>query len=90
MMVGRPQEFYHELYGDLSYLDFIRYAKNRETVIYAGANDGMLHAFTSWFSMEDADGNLSYKQPGSNSGFPAPDNTVPGTLVSGESVGDEI
>jgi type IV pilus assembly protein PilY1 len=67
MMVGMPQEFYHELYGDLDYLDFIKSAKTRETVIYTGANDGMLHAFTSWKSTKDADGNLSYVQPSGTS-----------------------
>ncbi len=63
MLVGSPQEFYHELYGDLDYLEFIKYAKNRETVIYAGANDGKLHAFTSWKHRTDSYGNLWYEQP---------------------------
>ncbi|MGD9217158.1 MAG: PilC/PilY family type IV pilus protein, partial [Desulfobacteraceae bacterium] len=67
MMVGAPQEYYHELYADLSYLDFIKYAKDRETVIYAGANDGMLHAFTSWISVTDDDDNLWYEQPNGTS-----------------------
>jgi type IV pilus assembly protein PilY1 len=63
MMVGLPQEYYHELYEDLDYLDFIKYAKNRETMIYVGANDGMLHAFTSWKNMKDIDGNIWYEKP---------------------------
>lgn len=63
MMVGMPQEYYHELYSDLDYLDFIQYAKERETVIFAGANDGMLHAFTSWLSKKDSNGNLWYEKP---------------------------
>ena len=74
MMVGLPKEYYHELYGDLEYLDFIRYAKDRETVIYVGANDGMLHAFTSWRSMKNDAGDIWFERP---------------TGVTGE-IGDEI
>jgi type IV pilus assembly protein PilY1 len=42
---GRPVENYDLIYGDASYADFYRRQKNRETVVYVGANDGMLHAF---------------------------------------------
>jgi type IV pilus assembly protein PilY1 len=38
---------YHLTYGDTSYLDFMRQYVNRKTVVYAGANDGMLHAFSA-------------------------------------------
>jgi type IV pilus assembly protein PilY1 len=46
--VSAPQDAYAAIYGDKSYLNYYRAFKDRETVIYAGANDGMLHAFTSW------------------------------------------
>jgi type IV pilus assembly protein PilY1 len=76
MMVDLPQEYYHELYADLEYLDFIKYAKDRETMIYVGANDGMLHAFTSWKCEEDDDGNIWYEKPAG--------------AGSDEKIGDEI
>ena len=60
MMVGAPKEFYHQLYEDLTYIDFIQYAQSRESVIYVGANDGMMHAFTSWTALKDDDGNTQY------------------------------
>jgi type IV pilus assembly protein PilY1 len=44
--VAGAVENYAVLYSDESYLEYIRQYKNRETVVYAGANDGMLHAFT--------------------------------------------
>jgi type IV pilus assembly protein PilY1 len=43
--VGRPVDHYDLIYGDDTYADFYLRHKNRETVIYTGANDGMLHAF---------------------------------------------
>lgn len=46
-VVGRPLGNYHLIYGDSTYLDFIRKYKDRETVVYVGANDGMLHAFSA-------------------------------------------
>jgi type IV pilus assembly protein PilY1 len=46
--VSRPPDNYHLIYGDKSYQDYYIANRNRETVVYVGANDGMLHAFTSW------------------------------------------
>jgi len=43
--VGTPGENYDRLYTDISYTSFYRTYKDRRTVVYAGANDGMLHAF---------------------------------------------
>ncbi|MBC2742970.1 MAG: hypothetical protein HGJ93_07975, partial [Desulfosarcina sp.] len=45
--VSKPTDNYHIIYSDRSYQDYFDYARNRETVVYVGANDGMLHAFTS-------------------------------------------
>jgi type IV pilus assembly protein PilY1 len=42
---GRPVENFDLIYGDGSYADFYTRYRNRETVVYVGANDGMLHAF---------------------------------------------
>ncbi len=46
--VSRPPDNYHLIYGDESYHNYYNQYKNRETMVYVGANDGMLHAFTSW------------------------------------------
>ena len=39
-------ESYDLIYNDESYLTYIRQYADREHIVYAGANDGMLHAFT--------------------------------------------
>ena len=43
--VGKPVDNYDVIYSDSTYADFYKQHKNRETVVYVGANDGMLHAF---------------------------------------------
>lgn len=48
--VGKPSETLHLLYDDASYLDFYRQYRHRRTMVYVGANDGMLHAFNAgWY-----------------------------------------
>jgi type IV pilus assembly protein PilY1 len=58
--VAAPADNYHIIYEDQSYQDFLRANRDRETAIYVGANDGMLHAFTSWRYNSDTG---SYSQP---------------------------
>ncbi len=48
-IVAAPAEDYDLLYRDASYVPFYRQYRNRRTVVYAGANDGMLHAFNGGF-----------------------------------------
>ena len=48
-VVGRPSEGYHLLYRDYSYADFAARYQKRRIVIYAGGNDGMIHAFNGGF-----------------------------------------
>jgi len=48
-VVSRPAENYDLLYNDLSYLDFKQHYAKRRTMVYAGANDGMFHAFNGGF-----------------------------------------
>ncbi len=48
-VVSKPQEALHLLYKDASYGTFAAQYKQRRTVVYAGANDGMLHAFNGGF-----------------------------------------
>ena len=43
VVIGEPAFFFSES----SYKDFYNANKNREVVIYAGSNDGMLHAFSN-------------------------------------------
>ncbi len=45
--VSKPVENYGLLYDDLSYWDYYSKHFYRETVVYVGANDGILHAFTA-------------------------------------------
>lgn len=45
--VGAPVEAYDLIYGDETYAAFWHKYKERRTVVYAGGNDGMLHAFNS-------------------------------------------
>lgn len=49
--IAVPPDNYGTIYSDQSYQAFYEFNKtraDRETVIYVGSNDGMLHAFTSW------------------------------------------
>ncbi len=48
-VVSKPQEALHLLYKDETYGTFADKYKQRRTVIYTGANDGMLHAFNGGF-----------------------------------------
>ncbi len=48
-LAAAPSENYHLLYNDPSYGAFLNEYKNRRHVIYAGANDGMFHAFNGGF-----------------------------------------
>jgi type IV pilus assembly protein PilY1 len=44
--VAGATESYDLIYNDESYLVYLREYAHRESVVYAGANDGMLHAFS--------------------------------------------
>jgi type IV pilus assembly protein PilY1 len=46
--VSAPPDRFDLIYGDESYNSYYNKYDDRETIIYTGANDGMLHAFTSW------------------------------------------
>lgn len=51
--VGTPSESFDMLYKDNSYKDFHKKYLKRRTVIYTGANDGMIHAFNGGFYKSD-------------------------------------
>lgn len=48
-LVAAPHERYDVIYGDASYQTFYQQYRSRRQVVYAGANDGMLHAFNAGF-----------------------------------------
>ena len=48
-VVATPSDRYDAKYGDLSYQPYLAKYVNRRQVIYAGANDGMLHAFNGGY-----------------------------------------
>ncbi len=64
LAVARPDEDYSTRYGDTTYTAFRQYYRDRRVVIYAGANDGMLHAFNGGFYDEDSDGFLLQSDAG--------------------------
>ncbi|HEB93934.1 MAG TPA: hypothetical protein ENI94_10825 [Gammaproteobacteria bacterium] len=48
--VARPSEAFDILYNDASYSAFLKQYRNRRHMVYAGGNDGMLHAFNAgWY-----------------------------------------
>jgi type IV pilus assembly protein PilY1 len=48
-VVASPSDRFDAKHGDLSYQPFLAKYVNRRQVIYAGANDGMLHAFNGGY-----------------------------------------
>jgi type IV pilus assembly protein PilY1 len=60
--LSKPPDNYHVIYSDVSYDYYWQAQQNRETVVYVGANDGMLHAFTSWIYNSSS---KQYQQPAS-------------------------
>jgi len=49
LAVAAPAEAYDLLYNDSTYAKYREAYRNRRQVVYAGANDGMLHAFNAGF-----------------------------------------
>ena len=58
--ISKPPDNYHAIYSDESYQEYLSGTSNRETMVYVGANDGMLHAFTTWVYNS---GSSSYTRP---------------------------
>jgi type IV pilus assembly protein PilY1 len=52
---------YHIIYGDTTYHQYYTQYKNRRVVVYAGANDGTLHAFNAGFYHEGDNSNTDGK-----------------------------
>jgi type IV pilus assembly protein PilY1 len=58
-IVGAPAERFDLLYGDRGYAQFLQRWRQRRMVAYAGANDGMLHAFNVGFYHRGDDASTS-------------------------------
>ncbi|MDX9833592.1 MAG: PilC/PilY family type IV pilus protein [Desulfobulbus sp.] len=48
-VVGSPQEAFNLMYGDSTYREFLQQYINRRIMVYAGGNDGLIHAFNAGF-----------------------------------------
>jgi type IV pilus assembly protein PilY1 len=62
--VSTPRERYDVIYGDTSYSAFYQRYRARRTVVYVGANDGMLHAFNGGFFTANDDPSTSAVEHG--------------------------
>lgn len=51
-VVGSPQEAFNLLYEDASYRKFLQQYISRRVMVYAGGNDGLIHAFNGGFYNE--------------------------------------
>ncbi|TKB65470.1 MAG: hypothetical protein E8D47_07240 [Nitrospira sp.] len=49
VVVASPTDRYDAVFGDLTYEAYLAKYYNRRQVVYAGANDGMLHAFNGGY-----------------------------------------
>lgn len=58
--VAQPMDNYGLIYRDESYDHYYRHHQKRESVVYVGANDGILHAFASWQYNEE---NRTFTRP---------------------------
>lgn len=56
VVVPAPSESYDQYYMSGDYASFKKAYSKRRTVIYTGANDGMLHAFNGGYSCTDTSG----------------------------------
>lgn len=59
-VVGPPARYYDQLFGDESYALYRDLYKDRRNVIYAGGNDGLLHAFNGGAFDADDEGRPRY------------------------------
>ncbi|MBC8432830.1 MAG: hypothetical protein H8D96_13040 [Desulfobacterales bacterium] len=79
--IAAPPDNFHTIYKDESYQDFYAIFKDRETMVYLGSNDGMLHAFTSW-DYYPSSGEFTDPYPADSSGE--------ATYNAGEVIGYEL
>ncbi|WP_420209435.1 hypothetical protein [Candidatus Electronema sp. JC] len=53
IVVAKPAEYYHYIYRDPTYKDFVEKWSGRRNMVYFGGNDGMLHAVNGGFHFEN-------------------------------------
>ncbi len=80
--MAQPLGDYDLLYNDASYYDYYMNNRDRETVVFVGSNDGMLHAFTGWLYSGD-----QFKNPYDVSGYFA---THSDTTAGNVDIGSEL
>ena len=64
--VAEPMDNFHLLYADEGYFNYYKANLERENVVYVGANDGMLHAFTSWIYKKALS---KFEEPSNRNGY---------------------
>lgn len=67
IIVAGPEESYDTELGDVTYGQFIDRYKDRREVLYAGGNDGLIHAFNIGFRTGDANTNVGFSENGPGS-----------------------
>ncbi len=75
-VVGEPMEKYNQYYSDITYAEFFNLWEERGVTVYAGANDGMLHAFKAGtFTEGDNSATLTKEEHGFYSATEVPATT---------------
>ncbi|MDB4511833.1 PilC/PilY family type IV pilus protein [Arenicella sp.] len=64
-IVAQPTSNYDTIFGDTSYTAFRELYADRRTMVYVGANDGLLHAFNAGFTETDSL-SVAYDETGPN------------------------
>jgi type IV pilus assembly protein PilY1 len=82
-VISRPSENYDLIYRDLSYSQFYTTYKNRRSVAYCGANDGMFHAFNAGFFDEDSKKFMTQPYVSGTTG-------TPDTSIAAHELGSEL
>ena len=95
-VVNKPAEVYHYIYRDPTYKKFAARWAKRRSVIYFGANDGMLHAVNGGFYNESTSQFCCNFEPDfDDNGVENPDagtciEPVNGVCSDGRQLGDEL
>ncbi len=85
LSISKPTDNYGLIYDDVTYHPYLRKYLNRETVVYVGGNDGMLHAFSSGVYLTD---NQTFVRPDQAPGYLS---EIPDTMGIGSiNIGDEL
>lgn len=64
VLVGPPSAAHHLIYGDLSYLEYLKARAGRRQLVYFGSGDGLFHAVNAGFASPDGRGQPAYSVQG--------------------------